>query len=42
MYMTSVIRAKSRGMRWVGYMECVREKRKSYRVVMVESEKDMF
>lgn len=38
-YTTSVIRVKSRRMRWVGYVECVREKRKAYRIVLAETEK---
>jgi len=40
-YTTSVISVKSRRMRWVGHVECVREKRKAYRVVLAETEKGM-
>ena len=38
-FTTSVIRVKSRRMRWVGHVECVREKRKAYRVVLAETKK---
>jgi hypothetical protein len=38
-YTTCIIRGKSRRMRWVGHVECVREMRKAYRVVLAEIEK---